>query len=215
MMKIKHGILLILFLLFTGLFISCTTEVTLTLLPDDSVAIEFEGGAGQAFTKMLASASGLTGEGAASSIIDAQEVSYELARSGFADVKVEEKKGGLVQIKMKDKNRSSYVFTSGIIKEEKGSLSTAITRKSLEDFYKSADEQTRMTLDLLLAPVFNDEVMSEAEYLEMLASFYGQAAADEVSQSFVKINLISKDASKGSSKQTLRYPLSQLLCGNL
>ena len=68
-----------------------------------------------------------------------------------------------------------------------------------------------MTLDLFLAPVFNNETMSEAEYLEMLGSFYGDGAADEVSKSVVKINLISKDG----SKQTLKYPLSQILCGNL
>jgi hypothetical protein len=144
-------------------------------------------------------------------------LNFETEQSDFFDelnVKAEQK-GGAVLISMSDLKQSSYVFSSGIVKVEKGRLSAAITRKSLEDFYKSADEQTRMTLDLLLAPVFNDEVMSEAEYLEMLASFYGQAAADEVSQSFVKINLISKDASKGASKQTLRYPLSQLLCGNL
>ena len=53
--------------------------------------------------------------------------------------------------------------------------------------------------------------MSEEEYLEMLGSFYGDGAADEVSKSIVKINLVSKDG----SKQTLKYPLSQLLCGNL
>ena len=52
--------------------------------------------------------------------------------------------------------------------------------------------------------------MSEEEYLEMLASFYGEAAAKEVSESFVKINLISKDG----SKQTLTYPMSQIFCGN-
>ena len=62
-----------------------------------------------------------------------------------------------------------------------------------------------------LAPVFNNETMSETEYLEILGSFYGDGAADEVSKSIVKINLVSKDG----SKQTLKYPLSQLLCGNL
>ena len=67
-----------------------------------------------------------------------------------------------------------------------------------------------MTLDLFLAPVFNDEVMSEAEYLEMVASFYGNDAAKEVSESVVKINLISKDG----AKETLTYPLSQIFCGN-
>lgn len=195
--------LLLITLLF---FISCTTEVTLTLKSDDSLAIRFEGGAGEAFTKMISSASGLAGD----SLVDPDSVSFELAKAGFADVKVEEKSGAAVTISMSDKTKSSYIFSSGILKAEKGKLKAAITRKSLEDFYNNADEQTRMTLDLFLAPVFNNENMSEDEYLEMLGSFYGEAAAKEVSQSLVKINLISKDG----SKETLTYPLTQVFCGN-
>ena len=201
---------LILILASAILFASCTTEVTLTVKPDDSVEIRFEGGAGNAFTKMIASASGVAGSGSTDAIIDTDTVTYELARAGFSNVKAEQKTGGAVLISMSDKKKSSYIFTSGIVKAEKGRLSAAITRKSLEDFYKSADEQTRMTLDLFLAPVFNDEVMSEAEYLEMVASFYGNDAAKELSESVVKINLISKDG----AKETLTYPLSQIFCGN-
>lgn len=188
------------------LFLSCTTEVTLTVKADDSVDIHFEGGAGAAFTKMISSAAGAGSD----MLIDEDAVSYELAKAGFSAVKVNQKKGGAVLISMNDKKQKSYIFTSGIVKSEKGKLTAAISRKSLEDFYASADEQTRMTLDLFLAPVFNDEEMSEAEYLEMVASFYGEAAAKEVGESIVKINLISKDG----SRQTLKYPLSQIFCGN-
>ena len=199
-------------LVFISLFlISCTTEVTLSVQKDDSVDIHFEGGAGEAFTKMITSAAGVGMSDDGAALVDTEAVSYELAKAGFSSVKVEEKTGGLVLIDMSDKKSSSYIFTSGIIKSEKEKLSAAITRKSLEEFYNSADEQTRMTLDLFLAPVFNNEIMSEEEYLEMLGSFYGDGAADEVSKSVVKINLLSKDG----SKQTLKYPLSQLLCGNL
>ena len=198
------GITVLFAILFT-LLASCTTEVTLTLKPDDSLDIRFEGGAGEAFTKMISSASGMAGD----SLIDEDSVSFELARAGFSDVKVNQKKGAAVLISMSDKKKTSYIFSSEIIKAEKGKLKAAVTRKSLEDFYNNADEQTRMTLDLFLAPVFNNENMSEDEYLEMLGSFYGDAAAKEVSESLVRINLISKDG----SKETLRYPLVQLLCG--
>ena len=206
----KFGITLSL-LIISIFLVSCTTEVTLSVQKDDSVEIHFEGGAGEAFTKMISSAAGVGMNSDGSNVVDTEAVSYELAKAGFSNVKVEQKAGGLVLINMSDKKSSSYIFTSGIIKSEKGKLSAAITRKSLEDFYNSADEQTRMTLDLFLAPVFNNETMSEAEYLEMLGSFYGNGAADEVSKSVVKINLISKDG----SKQTLKYPLSKILCGNL
>ena len=206
-----------LLILLISLFTSCTTEVTLTLKQDDSVAIQFEGGAGQAFAKMISSAAGLGGSGTGSDgeagelLIDTDSVSYELAKAGFSDVKVSQKKGGAVSIIMNDKKQNSYLFSSKIVKAEKGKLISAITRKSLEDFYNSSDEQTRMILDLFLAPVFNNEEMTEAEYLEMLGSFYGDGAAKEVNESVVKINLISKDG----SKETLRIPLVQLLCGNI
>ncbi len=190
-------------------FASCSTEVTLTLKQDDSLDIRFEGGAGQAFAKMISSAAGLSGNSDNDFLIDVDAVSYELAKAGFSNVKVNQKKGGAVSIAMNDKKQTSYLFTSKIIKAEKGRLSAAITRKSLEDFYVSSDDQTRMILDLFLAPVFNNEDMSEDEYIEMIASFYGKAAADEVKQSFVTLNLISKD---GSSEK-LRIPFSQLFCG--
>ncbi len=208
----KHIISLSLSLIFFSfLFLSCTTEVTLTVKADDSVDIQFEGGAGAAFTKMISSAAGASGVASGSDLlIDADTVSYELAKAGFSAVKVNQKKGGAVNISMNDKKQSSYIFTSGIIKSQKGKLAAAISRKSLEDFYTSADEQTRMTLDLFLAPVFNSEEMSEEEYLEMVGSFYGSAAAKEVGESLVTINLISKDG----SKQILKYPLSQIFCGN-
>ena len=208
----KAKIFLLTTILFSIIcFASCTTEVTLTLKQDDSLDIRFEGGAGQAFAKMISSAAGMGASSDADFLIDSDSVSFELAKAGFSNVKVNQKKGGAVSIAMTDKNQSSYLFTSKIIKAEKGKLSTAISRKSLEDFYNYSDEQTRMILDLFLAPVFNNEEMSEDEYLEMVGAFYGQAAAGEVKQSIVIINLISKDG----SRQTLRYPLSQIFCGNL
>ena len=213
-MKKLFGITLILLPL---LFISCQAEVTLTVQSDDSIAITFEGAAGPAFTRMISSAAGMNVAAGAETqsngdfLIDEASVSYELAKAGFSDVKVLQKKGGAVRISMTDKAQSSYLFTSKIVKAEKGKLSAFLSRKSLEDFYASADEQTRMILDLVLAPVFNDEEMTEAEYLEMVGAFYGEAAADEVRNSFVRINLISRDG----SKENLRIPLAKLMCGNL
>ncbi len=202
-------------LIFPLLFISCQAEVTLTVQKDDSVAITFEGAAGPAFTRMISSAAGMNVAAGAESqdngdfLIDEESVSYELAKAGFSDVKVLQKKGGAVRISMTDKAQRSYLFTSKIVNAEKGKLSASLSRKSLEDFYASADEQTRMILDLFLAPVFNDEEMTEAEYLEMVGAFYGETAEKEVGKSIAIINLISKDG----SKETLVYPLSQIFCG--
>ncbi|MCR4947944.1 MAG: hypothetical protein K6A15_02200 [Treponema sp.] len=207
-MKTLNKLWIALTFLSLSLFVSCTTEITLTLKADDSVDIQFEGGAGAAFTKMILSASGTETPG-----IDTQAVSYELAKAGFENVKAKAQNSN-VSISMSDKKHSSYIFTSGLVKfsddKKHESLKTQITRKSLEAFYNSADEQTRMILDLFLSPVFNNDYMSEEEYLEMLASFYGEPAAKEVQDSFVKIILIGKNG----KKEEQNLPLVQLLCGS-
>ena len=207
-MKTLNKLWIALTFLSLSLFVSCTTEITLTLKADDSVDIQFEGGAGAAFTKMILSASGTETPG-----IDTQAVSYELAKAGFENVKAKAQNSN-VSISMSDKKHSSYIFTSGLVKfsddKKHESLKTQITRKSLEDFYNSADEQTRMILDLFLSPVFNNDYMSEEEYLEMLASFYGEPAAKEVQDSFVKIILVGKNG----KKEEQNLPLVQLLCGS-
>ena len=191
--------------LFLALFISCTTEITLTVRQDDSVDITFDGGAGEAFTKMLLSSSGAED---GMSAIDTEEISFELAKAGFDNVRVAAKDTS-VKIAMTDKKRSSYIFKSGIAKYAGGKLAVNLSRKSLEDFYASSDEQTRMMLDLFLAPVFNDENMRESEYLEMLASFYGKAASKEVESSFVSIKLIGKDG----KEEKINLPVTQIMCG--
>lgn len=207
----KPFILSIIISVLAVFFISCQAEVTLTLQKDDSVDIRFDGGAGAAFAKMISSAAGVGNQNAPSNemLIDTDAVSYELAKAGFSNVNVNQKQGGAVSIAMSDKTQTSYIFSSQIVKADKGRLIAAITRKSLEDFYNSSDEQTRMILDLFLAPVFNNEEMTEDEYLEMVGSFYGENAANEVAESLVKINLISKDG----TKETLNIPFTQLMCG--
>lgn len=207
----KLFILSIIISVLAFFFISCQAEVTLTLQKDDSVDIRFDGGAGAAFAKMISSAAGVGNQNAPSNemLIDTDAVSYELAKAGFSNVNVNQKQGGAVSIAMSDKTQTSYIFSSQIVKADKGRLIAAITRKSLEDFYNSSDEQTRMILDLFLAPVFNNEEMTEDEYLEMVGSFYGENAANEVAESLVKINLISKDG----TKETLNIPFTQLMCG--
>ena len=73
-----------------------------------------------------------------------------------------------------------------------------MSAKKLLDFYNSSDEEIVSFLDLLLAPVFNDEVLSETEYIETIAAFYGQAAADELAESSFNVTLVTPDGKTSS-----------------
>ncbi len=211
-------------LISTFFLSSCSLDLNLTLQKDGSVSISFEGGAGQAFTQMLLSASGIgntdDGEGtdpsqsssqatnALNQSLDFKEIEYELAKAGFSNIKSQSQGTSSVRLSMQDLKRTSYLFTSGLLTYENKQLKLNLNRKALVDFYNSADQQTLMILDLFLAPVFNDEEMSESDYIEMLATFYGQDAADEVRDSFINITITNLDGKKSQQK----IPFSRLLC---
>ena len=213
MMKMKKIFFVFAILISALLMTSCNLNITLQMLKDGALAISFEGGAGQAFTQMLLSAAGISSEpntNALNQSFDFKEIEYELSKAGFTNTQSQSRGTSSVRISMHDQKRTSYIFSSGIVSQEKEQLKLNLSRKALVDFYNSADQQTSMILDLFLAPVFNDEEMTETEYIQMLATFYGQDAANEVRDSFINITL--KDLDGKVSKQKL--PLTYLLCLN-
>lgn len=198
----KTGFIFVFFALL--LFSSCTVKIDLTLQDDGSVDIAFNGGAGAAFTKMVLSASG--GEEA----FNVKEIAEELKKSGFTNVKASANGISDIQISMKDSKCSSFIFTSGLLSCSGNTLVLNPNRKALKDFYSKADEQVQMILDLFLAPVFNDEDMSEDEYIDLLGTFYGAAAGKEVKESSVEFTIKN---SKGN-KTSVSYSMAELMCSH-
>lgn len=188
-------------------FTGCTADVKLELKKDGNVQVSFKGGAGQAFTKMIQAATGISGAESGFEIYDTKEIAMELSKAGFSNVQVNSNKADIT-VSMTENTGKSFLFTSGILKKSESELSTELNPKNLADFYASADEQLAMILDLLLAPVFNDETMSENEYLETLASFYGEGIAKELKESTIKITLVNANGKKVNQS----IPLVKLLC---
>ena len=119
-----------------------------------------------------------------------------MGSNGFSKVKAVSKKGSDLTVSMTDKNGKSALFSSGVVSVENGKITASLSPQSLVKFYESADSQTIMFLDMLLAPVFNNEEMSQEEYLEVLASFYGEEIAAEMKASKFKITLKNPDGSQ-------------------
>lgn len=197
------GIVLSVFL--TG----CTSEIELELTKDGIINVKFSGAAEQGFTELMKSAAGITGE-TTTVIFDTDEVAYEMAQNGFYNVKVNSKTGTDLFITMNDTNKKSALFTSNIISVENGKLKATLSTKNLVDFYNSADEQTIQFLDMLLSPVFNDEIMTEQDYIDTLSVFYGEQIGNEIKTSNFQITLINADG----SKITHKLPLATLLTLN-
>ena len=173
----------------------CTSEISLELKKDGSVDVQFSGLAGKAFATMINSVSG-NGSASSTVLFDTKEIEYEMSSNGFSQVKALSKKGSDLTVTMTDKNGKSALFTSGVVSVKDGKLNASLSPQSLVKFYKAADSQTVQFLDLLLAPIFNDEVMTQEEYVEVLASFYGDEIAEEMKNSSFRITLKNPDGTK-------------------
>lgn len=179
------------------LFTGCTSEISLELKKDGSVTVDFDGVAGDAFASLINAAAG--GDTSASSqnlVFKTDEIEYEMSQNGFSNVKAVSKNGRGLSVSMTDKNGKSALFSSGVVSTKNGKLGIVLDREKLLNFYNQTDSQTAMFLDMLLAPVFNDEKMSEEEYLEVLASFYGQEIADEIGAADFRITLKNADGTQ-------------------
>jgi len=177
--------------LFSALLsMSCTSEIIIKLNKDTSINVQFEGSSGLAFETLIKTASGVQ-EGEV--VFDTNQIEYELGKNGFTNVRASSKNGTDLNILMQDKTKQSSLYKSQVLNTDKGVLTASLSAKKLLDFYNSSDEEIVSFLDLLLAPVFNEEVLSENEYIETIAAFYGQAAADEIAESNFKITLVNPD----------------------
>ena len=199
----KKLFLLILSVFFVFSFWSCTTEVTIKENSNGIIDISFSGAAGHAFAKMISSSSDYQSD---TVIFETDQIQFELLKSGFENVDVKSKTGSDLQISMQEKTKNTFLYKSGLF-SGKENLKITLSPKELTEFYKLADEQIILFLDLLLAPIFNDEVMSQEEYLETIASFYGESASKEISESNIKINLTDKN----NQTKTFSFPIAQLL----
>ena len=182
--------LLILIAIINFALIGCTSEIEIKLNQSGKIDVRFDGVSGVAFSTLIRSASGVQ-EGEV--VFDTKEISYELGKNGFSEVKVNSKKGTDLSISMSDSAKKSSLYTSGVLTTDKSSITAVLSAKKLMDFYNASDDEIVSFLDMLLAPVFNDEILTENEYLETVAAFYGKAAADEIGESNFKITFITPD----------------------
>lgn len=178
-----------------GMFtcVSCDSEVKIDLKKDGNVALKFSGTFGDGLSKLVNSISD------DDVVFDTKAITYELSKSGFVDVIVTARGKKSLEITMNERGQKSYLFTSGMLSTKGNKVSLKLSPETLEKFYSFCDEQIVLYLDLLLAPVFNSEKMSEAEYLETIAAFYGQSVADEFSKSFIHLTVMNPDGKSKTS----------------
>lgn len=198
---IKNIFKIVIFLSLSIFLFSCDAKVNF-ISDGTTIYVQFNTIAEKGFEKLLNS---LNSEN--QNYIDTDEIFSSLEKSGYKNVKADLKNNKELSVSLEDFDK--ILLSTQILKMEDGFIKEDFSADTLKKFYNSSDEQILQFLDLLLAPVFNDEKMATSEYLEIIASFYGQELSDELKESKL---IISSQNSTKKTKHT--YQLVDLLCGN-
>ena len=195
------------------LFFSCSAEIVFEVKKDGNVKISYDGDLNGDFLQFLINQNGKNTELDLGNIenteLDMEVLTESLKNSGFENVQILSGKLKNILITMEDKSQKSVLFYSKLLKMQNGSLFVDFSYENLRNFYENADEQLQSDLDLLLAPVFNDEKMTETEYLETIATFYGEKMASELAESFISLIVINIDG----KQQVQKNSIPKILCG--
>ena len=195
------------------LFFSCSAEIVFEVKKDGNVKISYDGDLSGDFLQFLINQNDKNAELDLENIenteLDVEVLTESLKNSGFENVQILSGKLKNILITMEDKSQKSVLFYSKLLKMQNGSLSVDFSYENLRNFYENADEQLQSDLDLLLAPVFNDEKMTETEYLETIATFYGEKMASELAESFISLIVINIDG----KQQVQKISIPKILCG--
>lgn len=215
---------LISILIFT--IFSCSPALSISLKNDDSADIQLEISNTESFFSNFSAFMDFSED----NFYDKEILSLNLEELGFSNINLETGKNADLKLFAQLKNLSNLEqenpLSSLFIKNE-NSFEISINPDNLIDILETLPEITDY-LDLLMAPVYTGEELSEQEYLELFASVYGKSFAKDFENTtfmlqvnvsekinnieIAKDNIASVDIS--GSVATIKIPLYKLLCNS-
>lgn len=177
----------------------CATTITIRANADKSAGIEFGMGSfGDAISNVFQNAGGL---GMMADGFSDSQIKDALSQGDFSDVSVTSNSDGLnITGLIPAPERQSAVSKDGSLKISnfvmctEHSLAVVLSPETIGRVMDSLPEDVRTVTDLFMAPVFTGDVMSGAEYRNLIASVYGDDIARELDSSVLRITL---EAPKG------------------
>ena len=195
-MKTKNVILVSIFSFLLFLLCSCKTELKISVLPSGKIAVEYCAVPGKAFSETILAISGEEINSEEPIVFNANQIKTSVDQTGLEEVDVSGVKNSTLDIKGIIPSDKTDIFSkSGII--EYGitakDVEIVISVETLQKFYELCPEQFQNYIDLFMSPSFTGEEMTTEEYVDLVASVYGQELADEVLTSKLKITLQNND----------------------
>ena len=197
MKKIFDFVRLLILSAFLVIFASCKNQLAFMLQEDDSIAfmLECNFDQGGAIQNLLKSA------GSDFSELNLDQLKAGLLEEGFTKVEVYPSKAEGLVIK------GILPADNEIVFEKEGIITFRLTNENFRDFYNGCSARMAAVFDIFLVPALSDDEetknFDEKGYLDLIASFYGQNFADELSRSSIKISV--QDKRKNITEKTILF----------
>lgn len=197
MKKIFDFVRLLILSAFLVIFASCKNQLAFMLQEDDSIAfmLECNFDQGGAIQNLLKSA------GSDFSELNLDQLKAGLLEEGFTKVEVYPSKAEGLVIK------GILPADNEIVFEKEGIITFRLTNENFRDFYNGSSARMAAVFDIFLVPALSDDEetknLDEKGYLDLIASFYGQNFADELSRSSIKISV--QDKRKNITEKTILF----------
>ena len=154
---------------------------------------------GKTFTETISGIMGLSdGTENGQELFNADGMKKDLTDAGFTKVNVKTKNSEEFTIDFApSKTGADPLSKAGILKyDAKLAPYIHLSKENLKNLYDNLPFEVQSYIDMLMSPSFTGEEMTDDEYLELVASVYGQKLSDEIQKSKIDFVFVQGDKQK-------------------
>lgn len=175
-------------------FSSCGVQIS---LKSSDVGAEFNLSIdiGNAFLETISGALGIE-NGSVFALFDTEELRSVLSEADFYDVSVQFESERKMKISGKfDWNSNNPLVLSKIVNPLQNRAALLIfSAENLQTLYALLPRDFKNYLDMFMAPSFTGEEMNDDEYMDLLASVYGDRLVEELKSAMITVTMLNGGA---------------------
>jgi hypothetical protein len=188
------------------LFSACTASVDVHAGTDGSAEISYGAVFGNALVEVMKSLS----EAGSGPLFDTRSITEQLQKAGIQTAKVSSPSDSALTVSASlAAGSKDPVSAVGFLSGSAHSLTLTLSPEKLSALYTAMPETVQSYIDLFMAPVFGGTVMTAEDYVNLVASVYGQPVGDEVAAAQIRITLYGPAGS--GIRKTVTVPLTDIL----
>lgn len=197
-------------------FTGCPVTFTVSAAPDSTLYYNFNTTAGKSTNELISAFDNSIDKSNSDStvIFDTVEIERALLKIGLKNVsaltqKIDKNNQKLSISASSSENKFNFIK---IIRNERGEatqMQLTLSPAILQDLITNQNNIIQKYADLLMAPCFTNEAIEKDEYIELLASLYGNDVAKEFTDGQIEIKLKNSDRKK--IPQSFSIPIIDIL----